>query len=100
MNKNTKVVFIVVLSILVILLAARVIFDKKFDDWGNGLRQIETWQNQYKKDHPDATKGEMDIAFTSGMQGLETWKKDYLRDHPDATDVEVEAAFNAIWDKK
>lgn len=100
MNKNTKTVFIVVLSILVILLVARVVFNKQFDEWGNGLKKIEIWQDQYKKDHPNATEDDMNTAFKSGMQGLETWKKGYLLDHPDATDTEVEAAFNAIWDKK
>lgn len=100
MNKNTKIVIIVLLSLAVMLLAARVVFDKQFDEWGNGLKKIETWQDQYKKDHPDASKDEMDRDFKSGMQGLENWKKEFLRDHPDATEDEIKEAFDAIWNNK
>ncbi len=58
------------------------------------------WQEQYKKDHPGATKAEIDKAFDSGIQGLETWKANYLRDHPGATDTQIEAAFNEAWAQK
>lgn len=100
MKNNTKILISVIASIAIILLAARVIFDKQFDKWGDDLEKIGIWQDQYKKDNPNATKAEMDNAFDSGMQGLEKWKIEYLRDNPGATDDEVSAAFDAAWKTK
>lgn len=87
----------IVAVIAVILLARYVVFAKQFEDWGAGLQRIEDWQTQYKKDHPDATKEEMDAAFDAGIANLKVWKEQYKKDHPGSTDADAEAAFNAAW---
>jgi len=87
----------IVAVIAVILLARYVVFAKQFEDWGAGLQRIEDWQTQYKKDHPGATKAEMDAAFKAGIANITVWKEQYKRDHPGATDAEANPAFEALW---
>jgi len=89
----------VLIIVAVLLLGRFVIFKEQFDKWGEGLQRIESWQTQYKKDHPGATKEEMDAAFESGMGNISVWKSQYKQEHPEATDAEVDAAFNAMWKK-
>lgn len=100
MKKNNKIIITVIVAVVLVFLAVRVVFDKQFDEWGDGLEKIGIWQDQYKKDHPNATKAEMDAAFDGWMQGLVKWKADYMRDNPGATDAQADAAFKAAWDKK
>lgn len=83
--------------VLIALLARYVIFKEQFDEWGRGLERIDAWQEQYKQDHPNATKAEMDAAFQAGIQGIEQWQANYKKDHPNATKAEMDAAFTAAW---
>lgn len=83
--------------IAILLLVRFVIFKEQFDNWGEGLDRIGSWETEYKKNNPGATKEDMDNAFDSNMESLKKWQDTYKKDHPDATDVEVDAAFKASW---
>lgn len=102
MNKTQKILtvsLIVVAVVAIGLLARFVVFKKQFDAWGQGLERIGTWQENYKKEHPNATQADMDKDFDNGMAGLKVWKDKYQAEHPNATDVEIDTAFNAQWNK-
>lgn len=95
MNKTSKIIIAVLVIIILILLARFVIFKTQIDAWELGLQRIDTWEAQYKSEHPNASKQEIDAAFKSGIQNMSDWKDQYKKDHPDATDTEVDAAFNS-----
>lgn len=94
--RNSLIAVVAVIAVL--LLARYVVFADQFEEWGEGLQKIEDWQTQYKKDHPNATKAEMDAAFDAGIQGIKDWQDQYQKDHPGATKAEMDAAFEAMWD--
>ena len=56
-------------------------------------------KQEYKKNNPNASKSEMDAAFSKGIKNLEKWGEDYKRDHPGSTDSDVEKAWNDAWGK-
>jgi hypothetical protein len=99
MSKTSKTIIIILVIIVVGLLSRYVIFKNQIDAWGQGLDRISAWQTDYKKQHPNATKEEMDAAFNSGIDNIQKWKDDYKVQNPNATDAEVDAAFNATWKK-
>lgn len=82
------------------LLARFVLFREQFDNWSAGLERIGQWQDNYKTEHPEATKDQMDTQFRISIEALEKWKADYKAGHPNATDAEVSAAFDAAWANK
>lgn len=99
MSNTLRITLITVATLVVLTLFARyVVFREQFEEWGEGLQRIEDWQTQYKKDHPDATKDEMDAAFEEGIRVIGEWKAQYKRDHPGATDADADAAFEAMWE--
>lgn len=85
--------------ILMLLLIRYVFFKEQFNEWGRGLERVGAWQEQYKQDHPNATKEEMDNAFDEGINSIEVWQTQYKKDHPTATKAEMDAAFTALWQK-
>lgn len=91
-SKKTKIL-VVVLVVIIALLTIRVVFDSKFDDFQNMVQ----WQKDYKIEHPEATKDEIDQAFKDSMKGIEEWIEKYKVEHPDATDAEINRAFNEAW---
>jgi hypothetical protein len=99
MTKAQKIGMWIVIIVAVLLLCRFVIFKKQFDAWGEGLQRIGSWQDQYKKDHPEATKEEMDAAFKTGVDNIAVWKSQYKQEHPQATNAEADAAFDAAWKK-
>ena len=54
-------------------------------------------QQEYKRDHPNATKSEMDAAFSKGINDVEKWKEEYKRDHPGITEAQIEKAWKDAW---
>lgn len=98
MTKLQKILMAVLIVIVIVLLARFVVFKKQFDNWGEGLKQVGSWQENYKASNPNATKKDVGDAFDKDMAGLKEWKNKYKSEHPDATEVEIEAAFNAAWD--
>lgn len=99
MTKTQKILVGVLIFAVVVLLARFVFFKEKFDKWGENLQNLDSWQQNYKKENPNATKADMDADFDSSMSDLKEWQDDYKKEHPDATDVEIDAAFNAAWGK-
>lgn len=85
----------IVVIIALALLARYVIFKDKFEQWGAGLERIGTWQENYKRQHPGATKQEVDAAFEASIANLKVWQERYKQEHPNATKAEMDAAFNA-----
>ncbi len=101
MKTSTKNIVIGILIIIVLVLLARfVVFKSQFENFGKGLERIGTWQDDYKKDHPNASKQEMDAAFETNMASLKLWQTKYKDEHPDATKAEMDAAFNAAFSTK
>lgn len=99
MNSTTKNVLIAIVVIIVALVLARyTIFKDAIDEWGAGLERIGAWEDQYRRENPDATDEQVDAAFRAGIANIEVWKAQYKKDHPEATDAEVNAAFEAMWD--
>ena len=98
--KKYKNTIIVILSILLIILLIRfVIFKNQFEKLGEGLKRVDIWQENYKKEHPDATKQDMDAAFKAGITNIDVWQENYKKEHPDATDEDVSTAFNNAWNQ-
>lgn len=89
---------ILVIAVLV-LLARFVVFKKQFDNWEEGIDRIDTWEVEYKKEHPNATKEDTDKAFDDGMSSLKKWQDEYMKNNPGATKAEMDAAFNAAWNQ-
>ncbi len=69
-----------------VLIAIRVIFDKKFDDFDRFVVERENY-----KDGPE--------AYDKNLKALGEWVDKYKREHPGATDADASAAFNAAWNK-
>ena len=63
-------IIVIIILVAVILLARYVVFKDKFEEMGEGLERIGTWQENYKREHPNATKAEMDAAFDASSDGL------------------------------
>ncbi len=98
MTKSVQYILVGLVAIVIIALLTRYVFFKEqFEEWGRGLERIGSWQEQYKQDHPNATKPEMDAAFSVGIKGLEQWQTEYKKTHPNATKAEMDAAFTAAW---
>lgn len=79
-----KKILLVVLIGVAILLAVRVIFDKKFDDFS---RYVEERDNY--KDGPE--------EYDKNLKALGEWVEKYKQEHLGATDEDASAAFNAAW---
>lgn len=95
--KNT--IFVLLVIFVAVLFARFVVFKEQFDNMGEGLERVAAWQEQYMKDHPDATKEQMDAAFDASIAELKVWQAQYKKDHPNATQEEMNAAFSAAWKK-
>lgn len=99
-NRALRVIMLIIGLILVLFLLARYIFIKQeVDEYSAGLEQIEQWQTEYKRTHPNASKEEMDQAFRAGIDNFEKWKSDYKSANPGATNSDAEAEFNRLWNK-
>lgn len=99
MSSTTRNVLITIGVIIVALVLARyTVFKEAIDEWGAGLERIGAWEDQYRRENPDATDEEVDAAFRAGIANIEAWQADYKAKHPNATDAEVNAAFEAMWD--
>ncbi len=99
MTKIQKIIFGLLIFIVIVLLCRFVFFKEHFDQWGQNLEKLESWQLEYKKQHPDASDAQMDADFNASMSQLKAWEDTYKKEHPDATDAEIDAAFNAVWGK-
>lgn len=99
MKTSHKVLIAIIILIALGFIARYTILKDKFDQWGAGLEKIGAWQTNYKKDHPNATKEEMDAAFNSGMANIGVWKAEYKKNNPGASDADADTAFNAAWKK-
>lgn len=86
MNNKSKNILLILLAIAALLLALRVVFDSKFDDFNRYAVERE----QYK-DGPE--------AYDRNLKALGEWVKQYKQDHPGATDEDASAAFEAAWKK-
>lgn len=96
MNPTLRTVLIVVAVLAALLLLARyVVFKDAFEEWGAGLERVGAWQDDYRKEHPDATDEEVDAAFKAGIANLAVWRERYKQQHPEATDADIDAAFSA-----
>lgn len=89
-----------ILGALVALIAAGIlarytVLRPQFDKWEEGLNNIAKWEQEYKTQHPNATKAEIDAAFRSGIQDMEKWKEEYKLKNPGATDADADAALDA-----
>ena len=91
-----NIVIGILVAIVTALLARYVIFREEIDAWGEGLERIGDWQEEYRRQNPDATDAEMDAAFEEGIRNIEAWKAQYRNEHPDATEAEIDAAFEAM----
>jgi len=91
--KTTLIVLVVIIALG--LLARYVFFKEQFEEWGQGLERITEWQEDYRRDHPDATDEEVDAAFNAGIANIEVWQANYKKGHPNATKEEIDAAFRA-----
>lgn len=98
-NSNNSRIFLYVAIGILVLGLLYAVFKKDIEEYGDGLERIGERQENYKRDNPNATKEEMDNAWTDGMDGLKKWTDDYKRDHPDATDEDIENAWNKAWGK-
>lgn len=99
-QKNNSRLFVYIAIGVLALGLVYAIFQKDINEYGKGLERIGERQENYKKDNPNATKEDMDKAFTDGIDGLEKWSNEYKRDHPGATDADVDNAWNAAWGNK
>ncbi|MGL5830791.1 MAG: hypothetical protein ACRCZE_01435 [Candidatus Altimarinota bacterium] len=81
------------------LLCRYVFFAEAFDKWGEGLENISEWQENYKAENPEATKEQMDAAFSQGIADLEKWRADYKAANPGATEEDVDAAWRKAWNQ-
>ncbi len=97
MTKTHKIIIGVLVVIVLALLARYVVFAEQFDEWGAGLERISDWEENYRREHPNATDEEVDAAFEAGIANIKVWKEQYKRDNPGATDADADAAFNAAW---
>lgn len=98
MKNSHKVILGVLIFIILALLARYVIFAEKFNEWGAGLNRISEWEEEYRRNNPNATKEEVDAAFKSSIFNITVWKEKYKQENPGATDADADAAFNAAWE--
>lgn len=68
------------------LLAIRVVFDKKIDNFSNYIQERENYQ-----DGPE--------AYDKNLEALGNWVKEYKENNPGATDEDASKAFEAAWKK-
>jgi len=97
MKTITKILISVLVIVILGLLARFVIFKKQFEDMDARFDSMTTWQENYRSEHPDATKEQMDAAFNAGIANIKVWQAQYKKDHPDATKAEMDAAFSAMF---
>lgn len=94
MNKTSKIIIAILVIIILAFISRYIIFKNQFDAWSQGLERINTWETQYKVEHPNATKSETNAAFNNSIGNIETWKENYKQEHPNATDAQINAAFD------
>lgn len=99
MTKTQKILMTALIVVVVVLVARFVVFKSQFDKWGEGLERVDSWQNDYKAEHPNATTEDMNKDFDKGMANLKVWQDKYKSEHPNATDVEMNTAFEAQWNQ-
>ena len=102
MNKSSgkQTALIVILTLLVVGLLARYVFFKDaIDQRGKDLENLGQREAQYKKDHPNATKADIDAAFKEGMNSMDQRKEDYKTQNPGATDADADAALQEAFNK-
>lgn len=86
MNKKTKNILIITLSIVVALLALRLIFDKKIDNFSRYIEERENYE-----EGPE--------AFDKNLKALNEWIKNYKVENPGSSDQDASDAFDAAWGK-
>ncbi len=84
-SKKSKVI-IIVFVVIVALLSLRVIFDSKFDDFTRFIQTRDSYEGGTDK-------------FDEDFQGLIDWEEQYKKDHPDATKADIDKAFKEAWGK-
>lgn len=85
MSKKTKNIVFVLIGIVVLLLALRVVFDDKFDDFDRYVQERENYEAG-----PE--------AYDKNLEALGEWIDTYKEENPGATDADASAAFEAAWD--
>ena len=95
-KNNSRILIYVAIGVLALGLAYA-IFQKDIQEFGKGLEDIGQRQENYKRDNPNATKKDMDDAFTNNMDSLKKWSDDYKKKNPGATDADVDKAFKDAW---
>lgn len=81
------------------LLLRFVFFKDAIDQRAADLEKLEQREEQYKKDHPNATKADMDAAFKDGIDTMSQRKADWKADHPGASDADADAALEEAFKK-
>ena len=100
MNKTKSLRILLYIGIAVILLGALYfIFQKDIQKFGDWLERMDERKQEYKRNNPNASKSEMDAAFSKGINDLEKRKEWYQKDNPDATESDIEKAWNDAWGK-
>lgn len=82
------------------LLARFIFFKEQIDEWEKGLERMEQWKEDYREDHPNASKDEVENALKDSLDNLGQWREDYKKAHPDATEEEIDQAWNEAWEKQ
>ncbi len=100
MSKSEKKLLIILLGLVIIgLLARYVVFKDAIDQRWADLEKLGQREEQYKKDHPNATKADMDAAFKDGIDTMSQRKEDWKADHPGASDADADAALEEAFRK-
>ena len=100
MNKASKNVLMIILGLVVAGVLARFVFFKdEFEQRSADMEKLGQWEAQYKADHPNATKADMDAAFKDGIDTMAQRKTDWLADHPGATEAEADVALEEAFKK-
>lgn len=97
MKTSYKVLIAVLIIALLAVVARYVVFAEQFEEWGAGLERVSDWEQDYRKEHPNATDEEVDAALKAGIANITVWKEQYKQEHPGATDADADAAFSAAW---
>jgi hypothetical protein len=85
--------------IAVFLLCRYVFFAAAFEKWDADLRRLGEWEENYKAEHPGATKEQIDAAFSQGIANLEKWRADYKAANPEATEEDIDEAWRKAWNQ-
>jgi len=84
MNKKTKNIILVVISIVALLLLVRVVFDEKFDDFDRYIEERENY-----KGGPE--------EYDENLEALGDWIDNYQDENPGASKEDAEQAWSESW---